>query len=95
MHVVRWESRILLGFVDGLLVEVLCHHNLLYYSRYYVLVGDALVGLHTGQAERREPLDGVAAAGNNLRALSEPLFDVVGVPEQVTNTLDRDTRQIL
>ena len=47
------------------------------------------VGLHHGQTQRSDPTDGVTRLGDELRALLEPLLDLVGAREEVGDGLKR------
>ena len=51
--------------------------------------------MDTRKAKGGHPLNWLASAGDNFRTLREPALNVVGVAEQVTDTLNCDLGQIL
>lgn len=95
VHVVWREGRVLFTLVDRLVVQAINHGDILQHSLDDVLLSQGLVRLNTREAKRSQPLHGVAVVSYFLGALGKPLLDVVGVSEQVTNTLDGDFGGVL
>lgn len=61
----------------------------------HTLVTDCLVGLYTGEPDGCDPLDGLTGRGNAFSALGEPVFNIIGISEEITDTLYGDASQIL
>ena len=92
---VRREGRVLLLLVHGLVVEALGHRQGLNNGRDDILLALRFVRLHTREPKGSDPLDRLTGASYHLGALGEPLLDVVGVAEQVTDALNSDLSEVL
>lgn len=95
MHEIRWEGSILFLFINWLIIQAFCYSELLNHSADNTLLTLTFVGLYTGKSEGSDPLDGLPSAGNHLGAFWEPFFYVVGVAEEVSDTLNSYLSQIL
>ena len=95
MHIVGWEGRRILALVHRLGFHAIGYSDLLKHSFDEEFGAHELVRLHTWHAKWANPLDGFTCSSDDLRALCEPVFDLVGISKQVTNALDGHSCEVL
>lgn len=92
---VRWESSILFLFVYWLVIQAVSYVDLLDNCRNHIFLADTLVRLDTRQPQGSNPFDWLSSRSYDFSAFRKPFFDVVGISEQVSNTLNCYLGQIL
>lgn len=88
MHEVGRERRRVFTLVHWLCVEIFGNRDLLEYCLNEVLLTDKFVRLDTGHAERTHPLYRLACRSDHFGTLGKPVFDLIGIVEEITDTLD-------
>lgn len=95
MDVIRREGSILLRFIDWLVIKTFSYWERLNNCADNVLLRLRLVRLDTWEPKWGDPLNWLSGTGNNLSTLWEPLFDVISITEQITDTFYGDLSEIL